>query len=233
MTADDSRRHVLVVADERDAAAVALVERLGGAGRLVVPADLSRPGWTYGSDVRLRAGTTAEGRFRVDDLAAVVTRIAAVVPDQLPHVALADRAYVAAEMTAFLRAWLDGLPCPVLNPPTSLSLSGPAWTLEEWAMVAARVGVPFAPTLRAVRRNVVRAAAEAGSWRAVVVGATVFGAGDEAAHARALADAAGVGLLTVAFENGDVVDVNCWPDLADESVADALLAEIAEPARVA
>lgn len=111
--------------------------------RLVAPAALSLPGWVHDP------GSPAAGRLALDGetcpagkVTAVLTALDAVWPADLPHVRAADRAFVAGEMTAFLRGWLAGLDCPVLDPPTALALSGPAGERAAWSAAAAALGVP-------------------------------------------------------------------------------------------
>src|SRR5689334_7998390 len=106
------RPRVLVLATRDDDPARMLADHLGQGTVVVGPQDLSRPGWTYTRKPSLRTGVSPFGRFRADGLTAVVSRISAVQPVDLTHVRTGDRDYVAAEMTAFLRAWLTGLPCP-------------------------------------------------------------------------------------------------------------------------
>ena len=71
-------------------------------------------------------------------------------PADLPHVRAADRAFVAGEMTAFLHGWLGGLDCLVLDPPTTLALSGPAGERATWvAGTRATAPSPFSRWSRA------------------------------------------------------------------------------------
>jgi hypothetical protein len=135
---------VVVLAAPDDAAAQAYAGRLDGAV-LVVPGDLSRRGWTYVPDPTGRTGAAGDATFGADQLVAVVTRLTVVLPDHLPHVAAKHRDYVAAEQTAFLRAWLAGLTCRVVNPPTSTCLFGPLLTPHEWVRVCGRLAVPARP----------------------------------------------------------------------------------------
>src|SRR5262249_19235119 len=70
-------------------------------------ADLSRAGWRYAIATPPRLSACAHGRvIRVPDIAGVLCRVGAVTPSDLPHIHEDDRVYVAAEMNAFLHAWL-------------------------------------------------------------------------------------------------------------------------------
>lgn len=136
----------LVLARHADADARRLVESFGdGHARLLVARDLSRRGWCVHPG-RTGGVCIASGE-RIDNtsLTGVVCRLPAVFPHDLGHVDPADRDYVAAEMTAFLVAWLAELPCPQLNPVWAGSLGGPAWGLERWFAEATRVGLAVEP----------------------------------------------------------------------------------------
>jgi hypothetical protein len=106
-------------------------------------ADLSRAGWRYESGRPERASACAGGRLvPVERIAAVVCRIAVVTPSDLPHVHRDDRAYVAAEITAFLRAWLAQFTGVRFNEPCWASLAGPGWHALQWTWFVAGIGVP-------------------------------------------------------------------------------------------
>src|SRR5262249_12585777 len=134
-------RLIVVVADEADDEAVALVSRWTAADAVrLTPGDLSRPGW---SALLPQAGPTfvAERERRATaDITGVLVRLAAVSPHDLPYFGEEDREYAAAEMTAFLAYWLSALTCPVVNRPSPSFLLGPAWTNEQWLGFAAGFG---------------------------------------------------------------------------------------------
>ena len=83
----------------------------------------------------------------VADITGVLTRLPAVQPEDLAHIATADRDYVASEMTAFLIAFVSALPCRVLDRPSAGALSGPAWRRSSG------YGPPPEPGSRSVRAN--------------------------------------------------------------------------------
>lgn len=83
-----------------------------------------------------------------DEITGVLTRWPRFLEQELTGINQADRAFVAAEMTAFMTAWLAQLPCPVLNRPTSLSLCGPPWRREEWVHRACALRIPVVPARR-------------------------------------------------------------------------------------
>ena len=72
----------------------------------------------------------------------MITALDAVAPSDLPHVRAGDRYFVASEMTAYLRSWLQTLACPVLDPPTALALSGAAGDRAVWSRATALLAVP-------------------------------------------------------------------------------------------
>ena len=116
------------------------------------PAGLSAPGWRHDPERPDGDRLIIDGQVRrPDQLTAVITALDAVAPSDLPHVVAADRSFVAAEMTAFLRSWLRTLACPVLDRPTMLALSGSAGDRAVWSRAAAELGVPDRQTSPAPR----------------------------------------------------------------------------------
>ena len=66
-----------------------------------------------------------DGRIvRCQKIAGVLTRLPYVYEREVHHIALDDRQYVAAEMGAFLTAWLASLACPILNRPMLVTCRG-------------------------------------------------------------------------------------------------------------
>ena len=200
---------LIVLASPRDAAARSIVAAWAPwNAALCTAADVSTPGWCHHVDVPQEAVAVVGGQVvRAGVIRGVLTRLWAVQPDDLPHIAAEERAYVAAEATAFLVAFLAALPCRMLNRPTAGSLCGPAWQPEQWIRTAARAGIP----VRACRRTV-----RPGAWpdrleepaaaRLLAIGGRVFAdpafgvAGEApAAWARTLARAASVQLLGLGF----------------------------------
>lgn len=227
-------RLLLVLADVRDVAAQAFVDRHRAEGaRLLMPSDLSRPGWCHRVGDPAASVAVVEGdAIPASALRGVITRLAAIAPAQLPHVAEADRDYVASEMSAFLGAWLSALACPVLNRPFVPSLSGPVWRTEQWARLALDLDIPVAPVRLTLRPGAPMPAPPPPGDACVrldVVGRAVLGHGHPRlrAHARRLADGAGMALLGVRFDaqddNARFVGADRWPDLSDRSIGDAVM----------
>jgi len=145
---------IIVLASRFDTAAAALAEHWRDRGAcLLTCADLSRRGWRHEAAAPDRSfAVLGENRVPVRAIRGVFTRLHAVVEDELPQIAAEERAYVAAEMNAFLVAWTSSLPCRVANRPTPLCLNGPNWRHEQWAAQAVRVGLAIEPTHRVARR---------------------------------------------------------------------------------
>jgi hypothetical protein len=228
----------LILAHESDASARALASRWGSEALLLTVADLHRARWCLelDQDGRARTGlaSAAGTPLPVDG---VVNRLGVITPADLPRVHPEDRQYAAAELTAFMLAWLDASPVPVLNRPGAGSLNGPAWYPEQWAAAAVAVGLQ----VPGIRRRVALAAAggcpapdpargDVASAR-VVVG-TCFGDVHPAVGERLceLARFAGTPLLAATVEGhgpaARVRNLSVWPDLADPVVSDAVAAAL-------
>jgi hypothetical protein len=232
---------LVLFASRHDPAAAALAARWADHGAtLLTSQDLSMPGWRHflnaaGADSAVIGGRTVAR----EEITGVLARWPCIYERELARIDPGDRAYVAKEMTAFLTAWLTGLRCPVLNRPSPSSLLGPSWRPEQWVQAAARVGIPVRTVERKVRFGSPGEAAGSPAdgpapWRVTIVGDRWFGPVDPAlaAHARRLADAAGVDLLGATFDRPDpdarLIGADLWPDLAADEVADAALAYFLE-----
>jgi hypothetical protein len=223
---------ILVLASRADAVAAEFARFAAGAGAnvaLVAPDDLCRPGW------RLHVGRAGDGRAVVNGeptpvsaLTGVLCRLAAVRPFELLDIAPEEREYVAAEATAFLLAWLDALPCRVVNAPGPLCLCGPGWRREQWLYATRRLGIPAVPAVRrVVPGNGSVALPERPAASVTIVGRNwAVGPPELVGPARRLAAAAGVELLTVWFAAAGpgyaVSGADQWPDISTPSVAPPL-----------
>lgn len=230
-------RYVLVFAQASDEVAAGFVRRNARrAVRLVTPRDLSRAGWRY--EVRggvPSAQAVVEGRIVPQSrLAGVITRLGCVTAADVPHIAAGDRAYVAAEMQAFLAAWLHLVPCPILNRPTPMCLAGNAWSSHKWVQTAVRLGIPVSPIEQRVDWSARRGKHDPTVRRAstsdvTIVGPRAIGTASSrlVQRARMLTRAAGLEFATVQFstmyDDAIFLGVSLWPDLADEPIAEAIL----------
>lgn len=209
---------IAVLASRLDPEATALVAAWSAAGAALLSAeDLCSPGWVFDPGDPAAGTAVVAGRaVPVEALRAVVTRRPAVVAEELGRIAAPDRTYVAAELNAFLVAWLHALPCRVVNRPTTRSLCGPAWNRVQWHAATASVGLIWTDEPPADRD------AERGM---TVCGDAVLFAPDAAAAegARRLARHAGVALLGVQMNRGAVCGVSIAPHLKHPDVQDTLL----------
>ncbi len=223
---------VVVLASEADAEARTLPARLPGLDlRLLTPADLSRPGWEFRPG-RGAGIAVVDGEAISTPPAAVLVRLPWVAEHDLPHIDAGDRSYVASEMTAFLLAWLSALPCPVLNRPSTTCLAGPLWRPERWAILAAAVGLSVVPVQRSAGGDSTspEPLPPADPVVVTVVGNRCLGPADQtgASRLQRLARLAGAEVLTVSLDEAGpggarFLAASPWPNLADDTVLDALL----------
>jgi hypothetical protein len=137
----------LVVASNYDKTAKSLVARWGDhAACLLTPADLSAAGWNFFLNRDLPDTFSVNGQiYPVREIQGVVNRLPAVYEQELIYIAQTDRPYVAAEMQAFLLAWLTALDVPMINRPSPTCLSGPGWGQMQWVYHAAKAGFKVLP----------------------------------------------------------------------------------------
>ena len=229
---------LVIVASRHDGVARTLTNQWAAHdAALLTCEDLATAGWRHPLGVTERSTAVVGGRVvAVEEITGVLTRRPYVIEQELGHIVPADRAYVAAEMTAFLLSWLSVLECPVLNRPTPSGLSGPNWWPEQWTYAAARLGLPVRPVRRrsVLPANVAAEATDPPPVTVTVVGGRCFGSVDEAlaAQAQHFAKAVGVDLLAVQFSGNepgaDFLGANLWPDASSPEIADAILEYLSE-----
>jgi len=214
---------IAVLASRFDPEAQSLVAAWSGAGAVLLSAeDLCSPGWIfYPSDAASGVAVIGGQRVRAAEVRAVLTRRPAVVAEELGRIDPADRAYVAAEINAFMVAWLSALPCRVVNRPTPTSLCGPAWDALHWRAAAARVGLSWENAPHHEQAHTV-----------IVCGARTLFARDNQEHASALelAGVARVELLAVRMQRSRICGACVAPDLTDEELRACLLKHLLEAA---
>jgi hypothetical protein len=225
---------LVVVASRLDEGARTLADRWTEV-RVLTCEDLSVAGWRHRPGAPESSTAVVGGEMvPAAEIEGVLTRRSRVLEWEPDHIVLRDRTYVAAEMTAFLRSWLSGLGCPMLNRPVPTCLSGPGWCREQWVRTAARLGIPARPV-----RWRVGASAEAPEavFTATVVGDRCLGAADRASAAWALrlARVAGVDLLAASFGEAEagfeLLGADPWADVSSPEVADAILEYLGEGRR--
>ncbi|WP_146198089.1 hypothetical protein [Caulobacter endophyticus] len=214
-----------MLANAWDAAAHGLAGEADGADVVIAtPRDLSRVGWRYWLDTPGDTLTVAGGEILpATQIGCVLTRLSGVSEADLPHIAGEDRAYVAAEMTAFLLALLAGFERPVVNRPTPSCLCGPHRSDAGWRRMAIELGLRAAPLSLTAACGQPREP-EPDPNIVTVVGKTAFGAEGpaQAKAAVALARGADADLLTVAFASNDpgaILRAHPHVDLTDAGTA--------------
>jgi hypothetical protein len=205
---------IIVVASAHDPRARDLVAYWGSqCATLLAAEDLSRPGWAFDVPTSPSGRCVAGGHIIPDAaITGVLTLRPRIFAEELAHVASADRTYVAAEMTAVLRAWLAARPCPVVNAPSGVTLAGPNWRLARWYHAALALDIPVA-----------RAGHE--SVDLIVIGNRCLGTDDPCLlkSAAALAHAASTRLLGCRFTtDGHFISATQWPALDRSEVRDGL-----------
>ena len=222
---------LLIIANHGDEAARQLAaEWKSYSAAVLTPADLSRKGWSHCLPASSLAYAVADGnKVATSEIAGVLTRMSYVSPQELGSIVPEDRAYVAAEMNAFLAAWLSSLACPLLNRPTPGCLTGPNWRREQWVGLAARLGLPVCPVRRSSSHADVATSENIATDEVVVVGNQCIGIAPSELcnHARKLAKAAGTDLLAVKFtgpEDGNrFFNASPVPGITSPEVATAIL----------
>ena len=160
----------------------------------------------------------------VRDIRAVVTRRPAVISDELVAIDDADRAYLTAEINAFLVAWLSALTCPVVNRPTTTCLCGPPWSDVHWQLAASRADVQWHTA----------ATDDAETTDVLVCGTTTIGTPrrEESDAALRLAAEAGVTMLAARFIDGKMCAATARPALDDPQWRELVLDHLRSSERV-
>jgi hypothetical protein len=223
----------LILASRYDRAAQTLRQHWSDrAVGLLTSADLSVSGWQY-HPTNLSASTAVvEGKvIPMSEISGVMSRLSAVLPHEINHIVEGDRPYVAAEMTAFLSAWLKALPCTVFNRPAATYLLGPTWRASQWMQAAARLGIPV-PTVatdQTIRLETpTQKSADLSGVAVTIVGDRVLGevASSLIQQAQQLATAAGVNLATFYFSGAmtgaTFLGAELWIDLSASPIIEAL-----------
>jgi hypothetical protein len=232
---------ILILASAWDEVAQALVRRWGAKAALLTPVDLSREGWRWQPGIRAR-NVAAIQRELVETslITGVFTRLPAVSSKEIPHIIAHDREYVAAEMHAFLFAWLSGLPCPVVNRPSAYCLAGPYWKHEQWLHTAGQLGIDVEPAHRKITCGTLSRSRDVlldNVTAITIAGNHHMGSCDPVlvGQARQVTAAAGITFSTILFRKAGATSkflgVNLWPDVANPVIADLLFRVIQEQSR--
>ncbi len=223
---------ILIFASRYDPSSESLAERWSEHNAtLLTTADLSSVGWRHYLQSRAASTAVVGGRIiPVQEIKGVLIRWPGVFPQELTQIIPADRDYVAKEMMAFLVSWFLKMKCPVINQPSPVCLTGPAWRGEQWTYAAAQIGIPVQKALRHVvmGSDNVEPPSPASSTSVTVVGNRCFGEVEEKLCERSvkLAKAAGVTLLRVSYSGPEVnsffIGADLMPKL-DGETEDAVL----------
>jgi hypothetical protein len=228
---------ILILAGKLDQPARKLAETWRAHdARLVTPADLSRPGWCHhigdsGPEIAVASGE----RIPVSSIDGVLSRLPGTMSVDLPHIVEQDREYVAAEINAFLTAWLTQLSCLVINRPTTNGLMGAPHAPEGWIAIASRAGLRL-PWTRRVYPQPVEPGWPHDAITVSVLGDRCFGNVDPALAAQAcrLTATAGVELLAVMFSHAGAdatfLGAHLWPDVSIPELSAALLTRFSRTA---
>jgi hypothetical protein len=237
------RTTILLLCSRGDLAARAFAQRWATRGIVPVTCtDLSRPGWKLElsrgvAGVRHELQAAIDGRHIAGrEIDAVITRLPFVTESELDRIHPDDRAYVAAEMQAFLFAFLSALCCPVVNRATPACLLGPNWRWPEWRRQAIRLDIPVVDCGISISPGTrcptwaERLSSRAGPFASIsVVGKHTVGdvAPELRIYALKLARAARLELLRVWFTSPDgsahLAGCDLAPDLSSDEVGNCLI----------
>jgi hypothetical protein len=209
---------ILIVCDDEDVSAAWAADALRARGldsTFLAGRDLAAVRrWRHAISATGRVSlelTLDDGRdLRTSDIQGVLNRLASVPWSWLSRLGGPDVRYAAQELNALLLSCLNGLPGPVLNPPTPQGLCGNNRHPSAWIALAARAGLPVAPYRQTSEDDPVALwqGAYAPSNRSLItLGGRAFGDPDLAAAwgegCVRLAALGGCGLLGAAFAQAD------------------------------
>lgn len=217
---------IVVVASAYDAHAKSIVAHWEtGDAAMLSAEDLCRPGWAVSVPRRSSGAAVVGGRVvRAEDIHGILTLRPGVFAPELQTIHVDDRAYVAAELNAFLLEWLMAQPCPILNRPTLSCLAGPGWRPVQWIHRAAKIGIP----VRACRMRVpdMSVTVNEPAVEVISVGGRCFGTvdGQLISWHLGLAREAETDLLCTRFSAAqrDLLSAHPWPQLTDPAVLAAI-----------
>ena len=257
MDASADLPRALVLCDPYDVvagwAATGLESRLGPV-QVVTSSDLANAlHWEHrvGQATPVAEVTLGDGRrFSSREPCGVLNRLTFCPTDRLDAVGGQDRDYAVAELQALFMSWLQALPGPMLNRPTSMGLGGHWRHPSAWAVLAGRAGLAterfhqsdqdlsdLVVTPPAFRPDRPGGALTAVPVTVIVVGDVVVGPpevpGDVVDCCLRLArlagdDLFGVDLVEVSPGSWTMVSATAMPDvrLGGEAVLDALAKEL-------
>jgi hypothetical protein len=229
---------IVIFASRYDVSSVSLAARWAvHNANLLTCDDLSVAGWRHDLQSLAASRAVVGGRvIPVDTIKGLLIRWPGVFAQELTQITPADRDYVAREMMAFLVSWFSTMKCPVINQPTPVNLTGPAWRPEQWTHAASQIGIPVQEVQRKVTfgSENVEPSPPLTTTNVTVVGDHCFGEVDEALRDQSLrlAKLAGVSLLSVSFTGPDANSIFVAADLIPKlsvETEDAVLKLLLKP----
>ena len=224
---------IVVVASIHDARALRIVAEWGSKSAAVLSAeDLCMPGWVFRVPIDPHTTAVIGGqKIPGERISGILTLRPCIFPEELQDTQAAHRTYVAAELNAFLLAWLTAQSSRVVNRPTACCLAGPNWRPEQWTQAAARLDIPARTWRHIPSHNCIPNDGE--TLEVITVGEQCFGCGDSGLREKSLklAQAAGVELLSVRFsvDRTRFVSASAWPSLTDPAVLEAVRQRLETP----
>ena len=225
---------ILIVASAADRAAAEFAETLSvsAAVSVVTCQSLALESTAVHYPAILSSTLTIDGQsIAVAEIDWVLNCLPAVFPDELFFYPPEEREYQSAEFHALLTFFLSALPCPVINRPNSVSLTGSFSSPIGWFHLAHRLCIPVADLhLTSDERTNPFASMYAGELVHVTylrgnLLTPPCSPADE--YTRALAQATGADFLRAAFRPAhnvfELTAVNTVPTLRDPATRQALL----------
>lgn len=117
-----------------------------GPVELVTSDALAYAAWEHGIDGKGAQVlvTLNDGRkLQSDQIAGTLNRLVWLPAESFMLIHPDERDYVTQELNAFYVSWLNTLPEPMLNRPTTQSLCGRIHHISEWISLAAKAGLPI------------------------------------------------------------------------------------------
>jgi len=217
---------IVVVASAYDVRALRIITHWGSHCAAILSAeDLCMPGWVFQIPLGPPMKAVIGGKtIPSEQIRGILTLRPSIFPEELQNIQATHRKYVAAELNAFLLAWLTAQSCPVINRPTACCLAGPNWRPEQWTQAAAQLGIPTQTRRHVPNKNVFPN--EEKPLEVIAVGEHCFGCDDSILRDRTLklAQATGVDLLSVRFsaDRSRFLSASAWPSLTDTAVLGAV-----------
>lgn len=223
---------LLVLASRRDEEAASYVERWAHSDAvLMTPADLSKSGWVLCADASRGSFVAGGCTYSSAMVSSVLVRLPEVHNYELPDITERDRSYAAAEMTAFIMAWLAALPCLVVNRSALTRLVEPQWRLAKWVVEAERAGIPTIEAIETASSGT--EAARRLRWMPVLRGRALDAwRAEHRDYAKNIADRTGLDLFALGFEvdaPGRLAAVDQFPPILEEPLLSALSAVLVPP----